>query len=146
MRDTRDEYYLKMLKLVAGRSTCGRRSVGAIITDCNGHVLSTGYNGVPSGVAHCIDIPCKGRNDPAGDSSRCLAVHAETNALLQCTQLEHAWTMYASCTPCFTCAKLICNTPIKRIVCQEAYADATGLWLFEQRGIHLIVAKVADSV
>jgi dCMP deaminase len=138
MRDTRDEYYLKMLALVAGRSTCGRRLVGAIITDEAGHVLSTGYNGTPIGIPHCTEVACDGRFDPPGDSSRCLSVHAEQNVLLQCTRLDLAYNLYISCTPCFVCAKLIVNTPIKRVICQEAYADVTGLWLLAQRGIKLI--------
>jgi dCMP deaminase len=141
MRDTRDEYYLKMLELVASRSTCGRRAVGAIITDQQGHVLSTGYNGTPIGIPHCTEVACLGRWDPKGDSSRCLSVHAEVNALVQCVRLEFAHTIYASCTPCFNCSKLICNTPIQRVVCREVYADETGLWLFAQRGIHLVVVE-----
>lgn len=134
-RLARDQYYLKMLELVSARSTCGRRAVGAIITDVDGHILSTGYNGVPRGVLHCTDLPCLGRHDPRGDSTRCLSVHAEINALLQCSRLDLARVIYVSCTPCFSCAKAICNTEIKRIICCELYADQQGAELLASSGI-----------
>jgi len=135
MRLNHDEYYLQMLDLVAARSTCARRAVGAIITDTKHHILSTGYNGVPSGFTHCIDTPCVGRYDPPGDSSRCMAVHAEQNALLQCSRLDLAAVMYTSCVPCFTCAKMIVNTHITRVVALKTYADTTGLSVLEAAGI-----------
>jgi dCMP deaminase len=129
-----DTYFLRMLKLVASRSTCARRAVGAIIVDAAGHVLSTGYNGVPSKMVHCIQIPCQGAKDPSGDSSRCLAVHAELNAIQQCFRLDLAHVMYCSCTPCFTCAKSIMNTSIWKIVCQEGYTDLVGVNLLRDNG------------
>lgn len=139
-RPSLDVYFLDMLKLVAARSTCVRRAVGAIITDEAGHVLSMGYNGVPAGMRHCIDSPCEGANDPAGDSSRCLAVHAEQNALLQCKTLNLAHTIYTSCTPCFVCAKMIVNTPIRRVVCGTTYPDAAGHAVLIARSISVEVA------
>ncbi len=131
-----DDYYLGLLKNVASRSTCGRRQVAAIVTDVKGRVLATGYNGVPSKVPHCTDSPCPGAKDAHGDTSRCFAVHAEQNALLQCEgNLERAYNLYCSCTPCFTCAKLIANTNIKRVLCTEEYADLSGLTIFTLAGI-----------
>lgn len=138
-RPTRDEYYLQMLKLVASRSTCIRRSVGAIIVDKEGHVLSTGYNGVPRDFDHCIDIPCAGSNDKSGDTSNCVAVHAEQNALLQCSDLDRAHTIYCSCVPCFVCAKMIANTNIDTIVCVEGYADRRGLEVLLIRGCNVYI-------
>lgn len=125
-RAERDAYFLRMLELVASRGTCARRKVAAIIVDARDHILATGYNGVPRGFPHCIESPCPGRDDPPGDSRRCEAVHAEQNALLQCRDLERAATIYASCSPCFTCAKLIANTNITRVVCLEPYTDSAG--------------------
>lgn len=138
-RLTRDEYYLEMLSLVAGRSTCPRRAVGAVIVDKAGHVLSTGYNGVPSGVPHCVDVPCPGASDPKGDTRRCLAIHAEQNALLQCSRLDLAHTLYVSVICCFTCAKLVCNTPIKRIVAAEDYVETQGKDLLTLTGREVVV-------
>jgi len=117
-----------------------RRKVGAIIVDEKYHILSTGYNGVPSGFKHCIDEPCIGAKDPTGNSERCMAVHAEVNAMLQCSRINDARTLYVSCTPCIGCAKMICNTPIKRIIASSAYAD-NALYILHLAEIELIIAK-----
>lgn len=134
-----DEYFVTMLKLVASRSTCRRRQVGAILTDVKGHVLATGYNGVPSGITHCIDIECPGALDTPGDTSKCYAVHAEQNALLQCLDLARIHTLYCSCTPCFTCAKMLCNTPLQRIIVLEPYPDTLGVDVFLRKGIKVSI-------
>lgn len=141
-RLSKKEYFLEMLKLVAARSTCIRRAVGAIITDKEGHVLSTGYNGVPRNFDHCIGHPCSGSTDVRGDTSKCKAVHAEQNALLQCSNIERANTIYCSCSPCFICAKMIANTEIRVVICVEPYADTTGLDILLEAGIVVEVAGV----
>lgn len=133
MRLSNDQYFLSLLPGVAARSTCVRRTVGAIIVDENFRVMSMGFNGVPKGFPHCTrelnehappeSVLCKGADDPKGDTRRCMAVHAELNALLTCADLRHAHTMYVSTTPCHSCALAIANTSIKRIVCCEVYAD-----------------------
>lgn len=146
MRLKIDDYYTQLLSLVAARSTCGRRAVGAIIVTKRGQILSTGYNGVPSKLPHCTESPCPGRTDPAGNTQRCLAVHAEINALLQCQRLDLAHILYCSCSPCFTCAKAICNTPIKRVVCCELYADEQCVGLFKEVGITFILYKSVQTV
>jgi dCMP deaminase len=146
VRLNRHEYYLAMLKLVAARSTCIRREVGAIITDKESHVLSTGYNGVPRFFDHCIDLPCAGANEKSGDTSNCMAVHAEQNALLQCTSLDRAYTIYCSCVPCFVCAKMIANTGIEVVICETTYADTRGLQVLIEKGCYIEIAgKVVDG-
>jgi len=134
-RVSKSEYFLQILDLVASRSTCKRRAVGAIITDEEGHILSTGYNGVPRGFDHCIDVPCSGAGDRPGDSSNCMAVHAETNALLQCSDLERARILYSTCVPCFGCAKSIANTKIKTVIAKQTYADTRGMDVLLEAGI-----------
>lgn len=141
MRINHNDYYLALLPLVAARGTCVRREVAAIIVDEQHRILSTGYNGVPRGQPHCFETACPGGGDKPGDSSRCAAVHAEINALLQCSRLDLAYTLYISCTPCYSCAKAICNTPIKQIICREEYAEGLGLSMLHQAGIMVIVAK-----
>jgi len=127
---------MEMLDLVSVRSTCFRRSVGAIIVDAQGHILATGYNGVPRGVPHCdADHRCAGAGDQQGDSRRCMAVHAEQNALTQCHRLDLAYTMYVSCCPCFACAKMIMNTVIARVVAQRPYSDDGAELLLRKRGL-----------
>lgn len=140
MRPEIPDYFLQMLKLVASRGTCLRRKVACIITDKKNHVLSTGYNGVPSTFLHCTkQNPCPGAEDEPGNSVRCLAVHAEQNALIQCIDLSRAYFMYCSCTPCFTCAKMVANTSIKMVVCQEVYADRSGIEVLQQANIAVII-------
>lgn len=135
MRPNIDEYYMNLLPHVSDRSTCGRRAVGAILTTTGGKILSAGYNGVPSGSPHCTEHPCIGRNDNKGDSSRCLAVHAEQNALLQCMRLDLAGVMYCSIVPCFSCAKMILNTNITKIVVGGKYPG-------DDNGFQLLVRNV----
>lgn len=78
---------------------------------------------MPSGFEHCTDgRRCLGALDPHGNNSRCLAVHAETNALLQCRSLDDARVLYCSATPCYMCAKALLNTPITKIVAEEIYS------------------------
>ena len=143
-RLTHDAYYVQLLHLVAARSTCVRRAVAAIIVDVQHRVLATGYNGVPSGFAHCIDTPCPGARDVSGDTRRCLAVHAEQNAILQCHELARAHTLYLSVHPCKICALMIANTPICRVVTLGAYADE-GRVILACAGVELITFEPTAS-
>lgn len=145
-RLSNDEYYLSLLPGVAARGTCVRRKVGAIIVDANHRVLAMGFNGPPRSFPHCGDVAaesckisvlCHGQEDPKGDTRRCMAVHAEINALLTTT---YGHTMYVSCTPCKTCALAIANTSIKRIVCLEAYAD-DARHILEAAGISVSIVN-----
>ena len=140
MRPSKHDYFLEMLNLVARRSTCIRRSVGAIITDQEGHILATGYNGVPINFDHCISHPCRGAGDNPGDTSKCMAIHAEQNAILQCSALERAHTLYCSNLPCFVCSKMLANTNIKVVICQEDYADHSGFDILIEAGMSVEIA------
>jgi dCMP deaminase len=127
MRDSKDTYFIKMLESVCSRSTCLRRSVGAIIVTKEGRTLSMGYNGPPLGFEHCTqEMPCRGAFDKPGDNSHCIAVHAEQNALLQCWRLDLAYSIYITCCPCFTCAKMILQTPIQRVIVAGSYTEKQG--------------------
>lgn len=162
-RLSNDDYYLSLLPGVAARGTCQRRLVGAIIVDGDKRVLSMGFNGPPKGFPHCgelrrIDVSthsmrdqfvlaaeqspvaCLGFDDPKGDTSRCMAVHAEINALLTCSELRHARKMYVSCSPCRNCALAIANTEIRHVVCLELYAD-DARHILEAAGIKLEVRE-----
>lgn len=148
MRPSRDEYFMDMARLAARRSTCLRRTVGCILVDARGHVLATGYNGVPAGWAHCNDEKvrnfshvgdtfhpnaCPAANAPSGTNlSGCRALHAEWNALLQCSDVHAIETAYCTTEPCVTCTKLFLNTSCQRIVAAEPYhGEGPELW---QRG------------
>jgi len=133
MRPSKDVYFLKMAQLVATRSTCARRSVGCVLVDSIGRVLATGYNGRPRGFQHCNEhSPCAGATLPSGTGlDTCEAIHAETNALLQCSNVDRVETCYVTCSPCVSCVKLLLNTSCRRIVFAERYAHdevARELW------------------
>tara|TARA_R110000824_G_scaffold167908_1_gene344977 strand:+ start:353 stop:817 length:465 start_codon:yes stop_codon:yes gene_type:complete len=122
-----DRYFLQMASLVAKRATCRRRKVGCVLVDSENHVMATGYNGVPTQFPHCLDSPCEGASDPSGEGlDKCLAVHAEQNALLQ-LRSNDILTAYLTTTPCVTCAKIIANSSIKRIVAKAVYIQPDAL-------------------
>ena len=56
-RPSWDEYFMGLANQVAERTTCLRRGVGAIIVK-DRRILATGYNGVPTGLAHCSETGC----------------------------------------------------------------------------------------
>lgn len=131
------QHYMLIALVTSNRSTCVRRSVGCVITDKFDRVLSTGYNGVPSGLAHCknrsytksevpdqITAPCQGSNALSGTQlDQCLAVHAEQNAILQTKSINDIHTIYTTTSPCIHCIKIIMNTPCKNIVFLQPYGD-----------------------
>jgi dCMP deaminase len=113
---------MEIAEVVAMRSTCARRAVGAVIVDAENRVLSTGYNGVPSGMRHCTLSPCEGAHMPSGTGlDVCQALHAEQNAIARLEQVRYAHTLYCTTSPCMMCTKLIAATPIQRIVAAKPY-------------------------
>ena len=140
VRPNIDSYYLAMLPLIASRATCPRRQVAAILVDERGKLVSIGYNGVPTGLPHCIDTPCAGAGDASGDTSRCIAIHAEVNAMLQAqASRRRPHTLFCSTTPCFNCAKMLIAEGVRRVVALSAYADERGLALLSQAGVQVDV-------
>jgi len=117
---------------LARRATCGRRQVGCVLVNKRNHILATGYNGVAKGRDHCIDSPCAGANLPSGEGHDiCEAIHAEQNALLQCSDVYNIADCYTTTAPCMACVKLLLNTSCHRIFFNEGYevhGDARKLW------------------
>lgn len=135
MRPSHDQYFLALAKLVSTRGTCSRRNVGCVLVDERRHIIATGYNGVPSGFAHCIDSPCPGASAKSGEGlDLCEAIHAEQNALLQCANVYAIDTVYCTASPCITCLKLLLNTSCKRIVFLEEYPHSRSKELWESCG------------
>lgn len=140
-RLSKDEYFVAMASLVSRRSTCQRRAVGCVLVSPLGHVLATGYNGVPRGSAHCIDHPCAGAGLPSGTGlDKCEAIHAEQNALLQCKDVMSIETAYVTTMPCMTCTKLLLNTSCKIIVYSEPYPHSEAAELWRKNGRVIIQA------
>ena len=125
---------MQIAHLVATRATCPRRSVGAIVVR-DKHIVATGYNGAPAGLPHC---PPDGQFNewPAGCliSGHCMrSLHAEMNCLLQAAKIGvscEGSTMYVTCQPCNTCAKMIINAGVSRVVYEGDYPDDFSLELF----------------
>ena len=143
-RPSFDQRMLAFSDILGEGSTCPRRQVGAVITDAKNHVVSTGYNGVPAGHPHCIDTPCEGAAYKSGEGlDLCRAVHAEANALLQLAgrTYEAPLTLYLPTTPCFFCAKEICNTDIERIVARTWYVHKDVDEMFKLSNIELDVLE-----
>jgi dCMP deaminase len=128
-RPTWEEYFMDITHLVAKRSTCLRRQVGAILVK-DKMILATGYNGAPSGLEHCLDIGClrDTLEIPSGERHElCRGLHAEQNAIIQAAYhgVEiRGTTLYCTNHPCIICSKMIINAGIERIIFEEGYADA----------------------
>ena len=140
-----DEYFMRFAELAATRTTCLRRSVGAVIVK-NKHILATGYNGAPKKVPHCKDLGGCLReklNVPSGERHElCRALHAEQNAIIQCAMsgqnIEGA-TIYITHQPCIICSKMIINALIKRIVVREGYPDNLAKQILSEAGLSIIM-------
>ena len=135
-----DEYFLKIAAVVAERSTCRRHHVGAVAVR-DKRILTTGYNGAPSGAEDCLKLGClrNEKNIPSGTRHEvCRAIHAEQNAIIQGSlhgvSLEGS-TIYCTHTPCILCAKMLVNAKIDRFVSYSDYADDSFIKLFEEADI-----------
>lgn len=143
MADTRpswDEYFMDITKRVATRSTCLRRAVGAILVH-DKRIIASGYNGGPTGLAHCLDIGClrEKLGIPSGQQHElCRGIHAEQNAIIQAARygvsIEGA-TLYCTTQPCTQCTKMLINAGITEIVYAEGYPDNLARELLEESGI-----------
>ena len=125
-RLSKHEYFFKICSVVAERSTCRKRQVGAIIVK-NGMIISTGYNGAAKGSVDCLTSGCLRDNSDSGtDLLSCRASHAEMNAIVQAAANGANITdadMYTSTMPCDLCLKLIINSGIKRVFYLEDYKN-----------------------
>jgi len=139
-RPSWDEYFMKIAELVASRSTCLRRRVGAIIVK-DKRILTTGYNGVPRGLAHCEKVGClrEQMGIPSGKNQElCRGLHAEQNAIIQAAlhgiSIQHS-ILYCTEQPCVTCAKMIINAGIVKILYKNIYPDELARKLLKEAGI-----------
>ncbi len=140
MRPSWDEYFMEIAEVVKTRSTCLRRQVGAIIVK-DRQILSTGYNGAPTGLKHCDETGCLRQQlaVPSGERHElCRGLHAEQNAIIQASlhgvKIEGA-TIYVTVQPCVVCAKMIINSGIKRLVYKGGYPDELSSQMLEESGI-----------
>ncbi len=140
MRPSWDEYFMEIAEVVKTRSTCLRRQVGAIIVK-DKQILSTGYNGAPTGLKHCGETGCirEQLEVPSGERHElCRGLHAEQNAIIQASlhgvKIEGA-TIYVTTQPCVVCAKMIINSGIKEVVYKGDYPDKLSAQMLAESGI-----------
>jgi dCMP deaminase len=141
-RPSWDQYFMAIADLAATRSTCLRRQVGAVVVK-DKRILSTGYNGAPRGLAHCLDIGClrEELGIPSGERHElCRAIHAEQNAVVQAAtsgvDITNS-TIYTTTFPCSLCSKIIINSGIVRIVCRKGYPDDLSRQLLGEARIRI---------
>ena len=145
-RPTWDEYFLGIAELVSKRSSCLRRSVGAILVK-DKKILATGYNGAPSKIKHCAEVGCirEKLKIPSGERHElCRGLHAEQNAFLQAalhgTSVKDA-SLYSTTQPCIICAKMIINAGIKEIVIKGDYPDKLSKDILREAEVKVRVLK-----
>ncbi|QGU00722.1 dCMP deaminase [Candidatus Syntrophocurvum alkaliphilum] len=141
-RPSWDEYFLQLADLVKSRSTCQRRHVGAVLVR-NERIISTGYNGAPRGIDHCLEAGClrKELNIPSGQRYElCRGVHAEQNAIINAAyygvSTENTY-LYCNEQPCIICARMIINAGIIRVVYKGEFKDELAFKLLQDANITL---------
>jgi dCMP deaminase len=142
-RPSWDEYFIEVTRVVARRATCLRRQVGAIVVK-DKRILSTGYNGAPSGLPHCLDVGClrDQQGIPSGERQElCRGLHAEQNAIIQASHYGTSLagsTIYVTLAPCVTCAKMIINAGIKKVIYCDKYTDQMSMDILAQAGVEVV--------
>ncbi len=150
-RPSWDRYFLDLCEAVSKRATCDRGRSGCVIVK-DKRILTTGYVGSPAGLHHCDEIGHDMRKvfDDAGNvTQHCVrTLHAEQNAMIQAAKFGvsiDGATLYCKMIPCRSCAMMIINSGIKRVVAQKHYhAEADTVKMFKDAGIELVV--MSDEV
>ncbi|MBX6350920.1 MAG: cytidine/deoxycytidylate deaminase family protein [Clostridia bacterium] len=140
-RPSWDDYFIEMARLVAARSTCPRRQVGAVLVRDN-RLVATGYNGSVRGAPHCDEAGCLLVRQ--GERESCVrTVHAELNALLQCAVTgvsSQGATLISTDFPCVHCAKAIVQAGVRRVVYLSEYPDPNSAAVFAEGGVEVLRA------
>jgi len=147
-RPSWDEYFMKLAEVIKERGNCTRRKVGAMVIK-DYRIIATGYNGTPHGIKNCSDggcERCKKRDKKEIDwyeyEESCVCIHAEQNAIIQAAYLGASTknsTLYTTANPCCSCAKMLINAGIRRVVCYKNHHDLEGLKLLEKAAIKVDV-------
>ncbi|HEY3375674.1 MAG TPA: cytidine/deoxycytidylate deaminase family protein [Candidatus Aquicultor sp.] len=146
MRPSWDEYFMNIARQVSERSTCIRRKIGAVVVR-DKRILTTGYNGAPSGIRHCYDVGCLRQERGIASGERhelCRGLHAEQNAIIQAALYGVAvrgGSIYCTHQPCSLCAKMLINAGILEILYVEGYPDLLSQDLLQEAGVQ--VTKLA---
>lgn len=145
-RPSWDEYFSDLANLVGERGTCDRGQCGALVTR-DRRIVSTGYVGSPIGAAHCDEVGHEMHtiiHEDGSESKHCIrTTHAEQNAICQAARFGIALdggTIYTKMAPCYTCAKMIINAGITKVVCcQDYHASARSKEIFIDAGVEFVL-------
>ena len=141
-RPSFDDYFMEMAHVVAKRSTCLRRKVGALLVK-DRHILSTGYNGAPKGLKHCSETGClrEQLGIPPGERHEiCRGLHAEQNAIIQAAVFGVSIKdsiLYCTNAPCSVCAKMLINAGVKEIIFEDEYPDELAMQMLKEAKIKI---------
>lgn len=143
------EYFFGICELNAMMSTCVKRQVGAIIVDpISKRILATGFNGAPSKVKHCTIDTCLRKDIPSGEQlNKCLAVHSESNCILQASKYGVAidgMVMYCTHKPCSDCTKLLINAGIKTVYYKNEYPSELTHFMADQTEVEITLVHVKN--
>lgn len=116
-----DTYFMRVAYLASTRATCDRKHVGALIVDPYHRIVSTGYNGAPSGMPSCDEV-----GHELNDNHCVRSLHAESNAIDFAGRMAIGCTIYVTVTPCYDCAKRIVGAGIVHVVWDEFYQSRYG--------------------
>ena len=139
-RPSIDEYFMNICDDVASRATCLRHKIGAVIVK-DKQIISTGYNGAPKRLPHCLTEGCIRNKLKIESGTRhevCAAVHTEQNAIIQCAcngVSSKDGIIYVNASPCRICAKMIINAGIKEVRYTGDYPDKEAFKLLKQAGV-----------
>ena len=138
-RPSWDEYFMRIAHEVATRSTCPRLAVGAVVVR-DKRILTTGYNGAPSGMPHCDDVGCLIRVVDGRKSCQ-RTLHAEQNAIIQAAYhgvSVRDSVLYCTHQPCLLCVKMIMNAGVEEVRYAGGYPDPLALELAAGGGLQMI--------
>lgn len=147
-KPTWDEYFMSLSEVVRSRADCLRRRVGAIIVK-DLRIMATGYNGTPHNIPDCSEggcVRCKKRHsgelESGQDEESCVCIHAEQNVIIQAAYLglsTKGSTLFSTTNPCSSCAKMLINAGIVRVVCKMEHHDKEGIELLKKAGVKIDV-------
>ncbi len=140
-RPSWDDYFLKVAMLVSERATCPRMHCGCVLVK-DKQILSTGYNGSIPGDDHCEDAGCI-----VVDNHCVRTIHAEMNAILQCSQhgiSTMGATAYVTNMPCTNCSKALITAGIKEVVIFSDYHDTLAEKFFAKAKVKIKRLAIPD--
>ncbi|MCL4364031.1 cytidine/deoxycytidylate deaminase family protein [Patescibacteria group bacterium] len=143
-KPTWDEYFMELAEVVKRRADCLSRQIGCLLVK-DLRIMATGYNGTPHGIVDCSKGGCdrcqkrhRGELKSGEQEESCVCIHAEQNAIIQAAYLglsSKGSTLFSTSNPCSSCAKMLINAGIVRVVCKMEHHDKEGIELLKKAGV-----------